>query len=487
MTTAATFCVSSRHSDRRLNLKHVLLSLAACFVLTLQPAYGEAIVTPVPMASVAVGQLPAAYEVTRDNDGFILTLVGISPRDISGVQIGDQFVAADQLGILGDGDAELGSWSEFRLPLTVETETIIVALSNGASLLLPNAGRASSAVDSQKAGVVPALYLTVGSSKIFPKGSTTITVTPIGGNVGDTYSLNPLLSTTGITIYRNDPRSFTVFGNTVGSYPVQVVAYRGSIKIAQSAIVSLSVVSPFGWSSATGYKAPAATSVRGKMLAAAVGAVGKRSGASIYCAGADCGYLTDVTGDGPGLQRAMSTFVNWIGSNTTARDAQMTRDLSATGYKADQVTALIVRIRLFVKNAPVNSNQAVLDGLGIQAQCAEYVQRLASNAGASSARGNNLPDFKTAAPGMSLRSEAYLHSALIADVLYDANGAPMDYAVIDANYPKKGDVTGGWSNPLGDIPWERLVRRVPVSEHHGINAYTLRSHSDETIAVGTPK
>lgn len=481
MTTAATFRVSSRLSDRRSNPTKTMLSIAVCLMFMLKPVYAQLIAVPGASSSVVVGQLPAAFEVTRDNEGFVVTLVGIAPRDISGVQVGDQFVTAEQLGILGEGDVEIGSWSEFWLPLTVEAETIIVSLSNGAALLLPNTAREASNGDSQKAGVSPSLFLTVSTSKIFPKGSTTITVTPIGGNVGDTYVLNPLASTKGITITRTAARSFTVSGNTTGSYGLQVVAYRGSIKLAQSAIVKMSVISPAGWSSTTGYKYPSAVTVRGKMLAAANAAVGKLSGASIYCT--DCGYLTDVSRDGPGLQRAMTTKVSWIGTNTAARDAQMNRDLSVTSYVTFEKNTLVARINEFVSTAPSNANQAVLSGLGIQAQCAEWVQRVAINAGATSARGIEIADGKGVAPGMSLRSDAKGHSALVVDVQYDLGGAPIDYVVVDANFGNSG-----WSHPGGDLPWKRLVRRAAISDHYGIKAYNeVRKHSDETISVGIPK
>lgn len=480
---AITLSFSFRPTERRRGLITILLVFLASLVATLGTAYGQqANLGQALKSPLIAGQLPAAYELLLEKDHHVLTLVGVSQGDISGVTVGDQFFRADELRIVDERDAEIGNFLEMRIPLTVEGETIYVSFANGATLALPKSVRSAPDLDSQKAGAAPTLFLTMGSAKIFPKGSTTVTVTAVGGRVGDTYVLSPLASTKGITIVRLDSRSFVVSGNAIGNYSVQAIAYRGSIKIGQSPISSVTVVSPKGWSSDTGYKYPAAGSVTGKMLSAANAAVGQRSGQSIFCSGIACGYFTDVAGgDGARIRAAIATKVNWVGTNTALRDARMRQNLTGSRdpYTAGTITALVNRINSTVTVVPADSDQGVLNALGIQAQCAEWVQTLAFKSGAGIPQGMVVSDRSLVAPGFGVTNVR--HTALVADVEYDGAGAPTNYRVIDANY------NNVWSNPPGDIAWDRRVRKAPISERGGIGAYDFRSYTGASVPVGTPK
>lgn len=263
---------------------------------------------------------------------------------------------------------------------------------------------------------------------------------------------------------------------------MQAVAYRGATKIAQSAIFNLAVVSPSGWSSQTGYKYPVAGSVRRQIVVNAAAAVGTRSGRSIFSNCTGCSYATDVSeGDGARIQKAIATKVGWKTADTKARDAQMRFDLGNPRYSATTINLIVARINSQVSATVANAGQGVLDSLGIQAQCAEWVQRLAFSSGAVDPAGSLVSDRSTAAPGFSLRSSnGNGHTALVADVKYDSSALPTDYALIDANYGTR------WTNPAGDVAWDRMIRRASIAERGGILSYVFRSHSSETVLVGTP-
>lgn len=120
------------------------------------------------------GLLPSGFEVSRDANGYVVMLPGIAPKQIAGAQTGGNFVVVDLLDLVGDDSGENGPWAELRLSTEEQKEPIVVALTNGAYLLLPTSTASTQSDDAQKATANVLLVLTFGSNRVFPAGSTTV-------------------------------------------------------------------------------------------------------------------------------------------------------------------------------------------------------------------------------------------------------------------------------------------------------------------------
>jgi hypothetical protein len=238
-----------------------------------------------------------------------------------------------------------------------------------------------------------------------------------------------------------------------------------------------------GWATDTGFR-NAETDVQKEIVRQSMAAVGQLSGQSrLFDSNIDRGtpWLTDTDGgDGQRMRNAIGIYHDWfIHSQDHRTVPESVRDRmyvalgagadSEEGYSATDKDALINRTieqynRLAQERGTVSipdDDNETLQFLGIQKQCIEWNSSIALASGGQ-ARGYNSPDVTVAAPsdyrpGMALlRNNS--HAMLITDILWDSAGNPVQFRVVEAN---AGDDV--WSNPIGEIPWDRTVRSFEVS------------------------
>ncbi len=484
--------------------------LALSVFLTALAAWGQAINATESSVAVA-GQLPARYQVIFTEDALVVDLTGIGPGSVRGIWFGNELRMLSDLGVTGAEEGEFGAWSRVLLPRDHPGETVDIELTNRALVMLGKPGAETamrSSEDTSKAGLAPQITVSMSSSRVFPTGIATVTVGVIGGLPSDNVTLAPTAVTTGIAISKVSSNTFLVTGKAVGTYSLVARVNRGVSVVTSSNSLPFFVRSPEGWSSATGYKYPSPGTVERDILNAAnamVPALDRQRGETkkvgnlaplsrtvssfadcTTCAwdvdtaiGKDPSGRDEAISDGTAIVNAFRIKNSWNPKLPTAqRDAQMSVALAANYTSSNDRAKLVARINA-TQAMPTDASTSVLNSLGIRAQCAEFVQRLAYNARAASARGVQSGSGSTEArPGYSLRSAS--HSAVLSDVKYDASGRPVDFEVIDSNF------TSNWSDPTGDVPWERTVRRALIQERFGISRYEVRSHSLSSQGIGTP-
>jgi hypothetical protein len=236
-----------------------------------------------------------------------------------------------------------------------------------------------------------------------------------------------------------------------------------------------------GWASETSFR-NAETAVQRAIVSNARAAVGQLSGQSRIFGTAPgdrgTGWLTDAYGgDGQRMRDAIGIYDDWF-TDAVNRDTvpQHIRDgmfvaLGANvpagqGYSSAEKDALVDRIVEQYNGFSAQGSVAVpgddnstLQFLAIQKQCIEWNSTIALASGGQ-ARGyntRNVTDPADYRPGMALLRNN-THAMLITDIEWDANGNPIRFRVAEAN--AEADV---WSNPDGQVPWQRTIREIVVS------------------------
>lgn len=190
-------------------------------------------------------------------------------------------------------------------------------------------------------------------------------------------------------------------------------------------------------------------------------------------------WVTDMDGnDGVKIRNAISVFNNWVnkaygrysiwvgkGKPKAPQNIQdsMRTYLKATYTKTNDQSALIERIQTtFAGSVPADDN-GTLALLQIRAQCKEFADRMVSSV--TGGQTHNFPQGKDIStdvrPGMYafIETAKVKHVAIITEVKFDGNGNPLAH-LVESNWGQ------GWSNPSGQVPWERMInvrqQEVPI-------------------------
>lgn len=221
-----------------------------------------------------------------------------------------------------------------------------------------------------------------------------------------------------------------------------------------------------GWASETHFR-KADTTIRERIAARAISSSGHFSGNSIHDSSAV--YLTDIAyGDGQRIRDAMAVYKdrNQVDNATTRR--MMGAELDS--YTNTHTKNLLVDRIIDTYSVPLPvTEQETLDRLGIQKQCLEWAVSTAI-AGGGSAVGYSGSSVSThlVRPGMGFYN-GNSHAALIIDVKSDANGVPTHVKVAEANYGN------GWTNPGGQVAWERTVQTNRIL---AVNSYNIVKYDE---------
>lgn len=165
-------------------------------------------------------------------------------------------------------------------------------------------------------------------------------------------------------------------------------------------------------------------------------------------------------GDGQDMRDAISIYDQWkrgvkyIGKSETKIRALMTQAISNPEYKQSSKRQLVDRIiNVYATNIIIPTNdEGTLIYLGIRKQCLEWAMTISLNAGGVAKNYQNAGSVsrKDVRPGMGYYNLEH-HAMIIIDVYYDQTGTATKLKVAESNYASK------WSNPPGDIPWERTI------------------------------
>lgn len=194
---------------------------------------------------------------------------------------------------------------------------------------------------------------------------------------------------------------------------------------------------------------------------AAVGNVGGNSPQSLVDTKTIPTWATDMAeGDGDRHRTALGrlhTHARSIGYTTWVRGGRavpsrarsaMVNDLSTYGRNASQIVDRMITV---YANSVPTSDRDMLSLLSYRAQCKEFADRMVSQGGLT-------PRSYSYTSGTSVypRPGFYVfnrgnHAGIARAVSYSAQGIPQ-VQMVEANW---GD---GWSNPGGQVPWQRTVR-----------------------------
>lgn len=171
-------------------------------------------------------------------------------------------------------------------------------------------------------------------------------------------------------------------------------------------------------------------------------------------------WYVDTDGkDGARMREAIQLYDAWKTSDQGPEALpgvreEMIEALLGSGYGRSQGEDFCDRIAEVHGSGPLPTTDAeTLDYLGVQRQCVEFANTVAIGAGGKYAghAATTAPKAE-ARPGMGWSKKG--HYMLITGVHTDADGNPTKFDVVDAN-----GADGGWTNPDGERPWERKVRR----------------------------
>lgn len=350
------------------------------------------------------------------------------------------------------------------------------------------------------AKAVPLLAVSLSSDKLAPFGSTTMTVT--GGT--PPYKISSISPFNSLTVKAAGNNTFTVTAGAIATTATITVQDATSVSKPISKTITIGV--PEGWSSVTKYNWPDSNSVKGKIVAAAMGSHGQLSGISIA---PGSGWETDIAGnDGTYFKNAINIRSFWMDydawkkahSKSTLAELQLfnkeskhdsTIKESVIGvYNKDSSQDALVKLLIdqfknskyvqydsifnpkqkdvrrtiadwiisrVPKGTHINEAREVLSVLFIQKQCLEWAMSTAiSKGGASvnykSAGSHGLTKDEVVTPGMGLYHNL-VHAMLIIDVKYDKNGKATDIKVAESNNNSPWE----WVNPQGNTPWSRTI------------------------------
>jgi hypothetical protein len=245
-----------------------------------------------------------------------------------------------------------------------------------------------------------------------------------------------------------------------------------------SAIVTLIVLTcapayatPEGWASQTGFR-NAETAIQRRIASNARLAAGNGSLSPFSTTYGS--WQTDTAGgDGVRMRAAINDYANqcyWrTGCNLTQVRSKMYGEFAYSAYQSAQKNELIDRIIGYFQNLrygppfiPSNDEQT-LQFFGVRKQCFEWVQTVAVLAGGQSRSYNSasVTDQSRVRPGMGLYRTNSSHAMVIVDIYWNSNGTIRKFLVADSNYGT------GWSNPLGERPWDRHLRLRDTETMYG--------------------
>ena len=227
-----------------------------------------------------------------------------------------------------------------------------------------------------------------------------------------------------------------------------------------------------GWSSDTGFR-EADSDIREGIVQTAKLAIDGSSGLSTVIG--SLGWLTDIAGgDGQRMRNAITMYHNWrIGTLYSGYTDEQIRTLMITafagsGYQALHQGQLVDRIIDVYNNTIPQNDEETLQYLGICKQCLEWAMTIASEAGGRNINYLDAPQFSVAnvdvRPGMGYYHLSH-HAMIIIDIYHDNKGNPIQLKVAESNYGTE------WSNPIGQIPWQREISTRDVSFGYTIVNY----------------
>jgi hypothetical protein len=235
-----------------------------------------------------------------------------------------------------------------------------------------------------------------------------------------------------------------------------------------------------GWASETNYH-NAATNIRRAIVGGAKSYIGSSSGQSEICRRKDSCWLTDTAGaEGKRIALAIQIYRKWSSSaeipkpSLTETKKQMTHAFHKSNYGPSQKAFLIYRIMEryaswhWEYQLTIETDDQVLRYLGVRRQCFEWAVHTAIIAGGKpkSYAASKKLKAREISPGMGYyyiyaKGRGW-HAMIIIDVYYDAKGTPKKLKVAESNWSNK------WVNPIGDIPWQRVVtsRVINLTDKH---------------------
>lgn len=173
-------------------------------------------------------------------------------------------------------------------------------------------------------------------------------------------------------------------------------------------------------------------------------------------------------GDGGRLRAAMQTYriARDKGLGTAGQQTQLARNMIAnlggSDWSTDSKWSLISRIAATEETSPVpTTEQATLLRLGVRAQCKEFADRMVTAGGgtatsypAVTAAGSSDPH-----PGMYVFRRDYKSST---GTYYWGHAAVANAIRVETDGSRSARLSeansgSGWSNPAGEIPWQRIV------------------------------
>lgn len=199
--------------------------------------------------------------------------------------------------------------------------------------------------------------------------------------------------------------------------------------------------------------------IRAQIVVTANSKIGSFSGQSNIDNSVVPTYKTDISGgDGQRIRDAISIFIKSGRklNNTVKKD--MSKKLST--YNSSDSSKIISRIASIFGNDKItpSSDEEVLQALFIQQQCKEFVDRIVKISGGFPKKyDSSVVSKKDALKGMLAFKNDNSHATIIVNVIKDEKGNVVSFDVVDSNF------ASDFSNPVGDIPWERKVRKHNVS------------------------
>lgn len=171
------------------------------------------------------------------------------------------------------------------------------------------------------------------------------------------------------------------------------------------------------------------------------------------------GALLSAAWNTYGLAKAPRTLDDSKGPTALRKSMRTNLTRQAVGgvepWKLAEIDKLIDRIA--AKNVPASlPRNALLEKLGIRAQCKEFADRMVIAGGGTSKTYKQMDGSATldVRPGMYVARYINAHAAIVNAVRFDANGA-VSARLSEANWAS----TWG-SNPIGEVPWSRTVKHT---------------------------
>ena len=145
----------------------------------------------------------------------------------------------------------------------------------------------------------------------------------------------------------------------------------------------------------------------------------------------------------------------------------MSDALSTYANSKKDVRALIIERIMSINNRSMpNDDEGTLQYLGIRKHCLEWAMTIAIQAGGKSKNFRHGDTFisEDVRPGMGLYCKSGSggeHAMLIIDTKYDRAGKLTHVKVAESNCARDG--CNPWTNPGGQVPWDRVIGTCELS------------------------